>query len=124
MIISTPTPILQLFTDPNNDLGIDCFSKIMFWSLILKDSDGDYKNSVDVYTPATRPAISERTYYPGAQKPGEFRHRSESPAQTAQRETEQRQDQAVQSMNEDSFAQSLKENFNAEIVPGSVKPVV
>ena len=49
---------------------------------------------------------------------------SESPAQTTQRETEQRQDQAVQSMNEDSFAQSLKENFNAEIIPGSVKPVV
>jgi len=48
----------------------------------------------------------------------------ESPAQTTQRETVQRQDQAVQSMNEDSFAQSLKENFNAEIIPGSVKPVV
>jgi DNA polymerase-3 subunit gamma/tau len=48
---------------------------------------------------------------------------SESPAQSTQRETEQRQDQAVQSMSEDSFAQSLKENFNAEIIPGSVKPV-
>ena len=49
---------------------------------------------------------------------------AESPAQVTQREVVQRQDQAVQSMNEDSFAQSLKENFNAEIIPGSVKPVV
>jgi DNA polymerase-3 subunit gamma/tau len=48
---------------------------------------------------------------------------SESPAQTVQRETEQRQQQAVRSINEDSFAQSLKEKFNAEIIPGSVKPV-
>ena len=48
---------------------------------------------------------------------------AESPAQVTQREVVQRQDQAVQSMNEDSFAQSLKENFNAEIIPGSVKPV-
>ena len=48
---------------------------------------------------------------------------SESPAQTTQRETDQRQQQAVTSMNEDGFAQSLKENFNAEVIPGSVKPV-
>ncbi len=48
---------------------------------------------------------------------------SESPAQTTQRETDQRQQQAVQSINEDSFTQILKENFNAEIIPGSVKPV-
>jgi DNA polymerase-3 subunit gamma/tau len=48
---------------------------------------------------------------------------SESPAQTTQRETQQRQQQAVESINEDSFTQSLKENFNAEIIPGSVKPV-
>ena len=48
---------------------------------------------------------------------------SESPAQTTQRETKQRQQQAVQSINEDSFTQTLKENFNAEIVPGSIKPV-
>jgi len=48
---------------------------------------------------------------------------AESPAQTVQRETVQRQEQAVQSINEDSFAQSLKENFNAEVIPGSVKPV-
>ena len=49
---------------------------------------------------------------------------TESPAQTSQRETSERQDQAVQSINEDSFTQTLKESFNAEIVPGSVKPVV
>jgi DNA polymerase-3 subunit gamma/tau len=48
---------------------------------------------------------------------------SESPAQTAQRETIQRQEQAVESINQDSFTQALKENFNAEIIPGSVKPV-
>jgi len=48
---------------------------------------------------------------------------SESPAQMVQRETEQRQQQAVRSINEDSFTQTLKENFNAEIIPGSVKPV-
>jgi len=48
---------------------------------------------------------------------------SESPAQTTQRETNQRQQQAVESINEDSFAQSLKEHFNAEVIPGSVKPV-
>ena len=49
---------------------------------------------------------------------------SESPAQTTQRETDQRQQQAVQSINEDSFTQALKDNFNAEVIPGSVKPVV
>jgi DNA polymerase-3 subunit gamma/tau len=48
---------------------------------------------------------------------------SESPAQTTQRETVQRQEQAVTSINEDGFTQALKENFNAEIVPGSVKPI-
>jgi DNA polymerase-3 subunit gamma/tau len=48
---------------------------------------------------------------------------SESPAQTVQRETVERQEQAVASINEDSFTQTLKEQFNAEIVPGSVKPV-
>lgn len=48
---------------------------------------------------------------------------TESPAQTSQRETSERQDQAVQSINEDSFTQTLKENFNAELIPGSVKPV-
>lgn len=48
---------------------------------------------------------------------------SESPAQTVQRETDQRQQQAVESINDDSFTQALKDNFNAEIIPGSVKPV-
>jgi len=48
---------------------------------------------------------------------------SETPAQANSRETEQRQQQAVESINEDSFTQSLKETFNAEIIPGSVKPV-
>jgi DNA polymerase-3 subunit gamma/tau len=48
---------------------------------------------------------------------------SESPAKTVQRETSERQQQAEQSINEDSFAQNLKEQFGAEIIPGSVKPV-
>ena len=48
---------------------------------------------------------------------------AESPAKTVQRETSERQQQAEQSIDEDSFAQSLKEQFNAEIIPGSVKPV-
>ncbi len=48
---------------------------------------------------------------------------NESPAQTIQRETNQRQQQAEQSINEDSFTQTLKENFNAELIPGSVKPI-
>jgi len=48
---------------------------------------------------------------------------NETPAQTTQRETDQRQQQAVEAINEDSFTQSLKENFNAEIIPGSVKPL-
>ncbi len=54
---------------------------------------------------------------------GESEHNNETPAQTTQRETDQRQQQAVAAINEDSFTQSLKENFNAEIIPGSVKPV-
>jgi DNA polymerase III subunit gamma/tau len=48
---------------------------------------------------------------------------NESPAQTVQREAQQRQQQAVEAINEDSFTQTLKETFNAEIIPGSVKPV-
>lgn len=48
---------------------------------------------------------------------------AESPAQTVQRETAKRQQQAEQSINDDSFVKLLKENFNAEIIPGSVKPV-
>jgi len=47
---------------------------------------------------------------------------NETPAQAKQRETDQRQQLAVESINEDSFTQLLKENFNAEIIPGSVKP--
>ncbi len=50
-------------------------------------------------------------------------NKNETPAQTTQRETDQRQQQAEQSINEDSFTQTLKENFNAEIIPGSVKPI-
>jgi DNA polymerase-3 subunit gamma/tau len=48
---------------------------------------------------------------------------NESPAQTVQRETVERQEQAVAAINQDSFTQTLKEQFNAEIIPGSVKPV-
>ncbi len=49
--------------------------------------------------------------------------KSETPAQTTKREIDQRQQQAVDAINEDGFTQILKENFNAEIIPGSVKPV-
>lgn len=49
--------------------------------------------------------------------------RVETPAQSQARETDERQRQAESSVEEDSFVQALKENFNAEIVPGSVKPV-
>jgi len=48
---------------------------------------------------------------------------TESPAKTVQRETSERQQQAEQSINEDSFAKTLKDNFNAEVIPGSIKPV-
>jgi DNA polymerase-3 subunit gamma/tau len=48
---------------------------------------------------------------------------AESPAETQQREIRQRQKQAEQAIEEDSFTRSLKENFDAELVPGSVKPV-
>ncbi|MCK5262877.1 MAG: DNA polymerase III subunit gamma/tau, partial [Gammaproteobacteria bacterium] len=47
----------------------------------------------------------------------------ETPAQSQARETGERQQQAEASIEGDSFVQALKENFNAEIVPGSVKPV-
>ncbi|MBE9560227.1 MAG: DNA polymerase III subunit gamma/tau [Proteobacteria bacterium] len=53
---------------------------------------------------------------------GESVSENETPAQTTQRETDQRQQQAVESIDEDSFTQVLKESFNAEIIPGSVKP--
>ena len=48
---------------------------------------------------------------------------AESPAQTIKREVDERQQQAERAVEEDSFTQSLKESFNAELVPGSVKPV-
>ena len=47
----------------------------------------------------------------------------ETPAQSQARETGERQQQAEASIEGDSFVQAMKENFNAEIVPGSVKPV-
>lgn len=48
---------------------------------------------------------------------------AETPAQSQARETGERQQQAEASIDDDSFVQAMKENFNAEIVPGSVKPV-
>ena len=47
----------------------------------------------------------------------------ETPAQSQARETGERQQHAEASIEGDSFVQAMKENFNAEIVPGSVKPV-
>ncbi len=47
----------------------------------------------------------------------------ETPAKAAAREQDERQQQAEQSIEQDSFVQAMKETFNAEIVPGSVKPV-
>jgi len=47
----------------------------------------------------------------------------ETPAQSQAREMNERQQQAETSIEGDSFVQAMKENFNAEIVPGSVKPV-
>jgi DNA polymerase III subunit gamma/tau len=45
----------------------------------------------------------------------------ETPAQAAARERAERQAQAEQSIERDGFVQALKDNFNAEIIPGSVK---
>jgi len=45
-----------------------------------------------------------------------------SPAQLRQQQIEARQQQAVQSIEQDSFTRALKENFDAEIVPGSIRP--
>ncbi len=47
----------------------------------------------------------------------------ETPAQAAARERAERQAQAEQSIEQDGFVQALKDNFNAEIIPGSVKSV-
>lgn len=48
----------------------------------------------------------------------------ETPAQIQTREKSERQQQAEQAIEEDSFVQAMKDSFNAEIVPGSVKPVI
>jgi len=48
----------------------------------------------------------------------------ETPAQSQAREIGERQQQAEASIEEDSFVRAMRENFNAEIVPGSVKPVI
>lgn len=47
---------------------------------------------------------------------------AETPAQAEAREKDERQLQAEQSIEEDGFVQALKQNFNAEVVPGSVRP--
>lgn len=47
----------------------------------------------------------------------------ESPAQTVARNQAQRQQSAEESIQQDPMVQALKENFNAEVVPNSVKPV-
>ncbi|VAW70596.1 DNA polymerase III subunits gamma and tau [hydrothermal vent metagenome] len=46
----------------------------------------------------------------------------ESPAQTVARGQAERQQSAEQSIQQDPVVQALKENFNAEVVPNSVKP--
>ena len=46
----------------------------------------------------------------------------ETPAQTEVREKDQRQLQAEKSIEEDGFVQAMKETFNAEVIPGSVRP--
>jgi len=47
----------------------------------------------------------------------------ETPAQTMAREIDERQRRAEAAIEEDSFVQAMKKNFNAEVIPGSVKPV-
>ncbi len=47
----------------------------------------------------------------------------ESPAQTQARNVADRQQSAEESIQQDPMVQALKENFNAEIVPNSVKPL-
>ena len=46
----------------------------------------------------------------------------ETPAQTKAREKDERQLQAERSIEEDGFVQAMKETFNAEVIPGSVRP--
>jgi DNA polymerase-3 subunit gamma/tau len=48
---------------------------------------------------------------------------AETPAQNDVRVRDERQQQAEQSIENDSFVQMMKKNMNAEIIPGSVKPV-
>jgi DNA polymerase III subunit gamma/tau len=47
----------------------------------------------------------------------------ESPAQTQARNVADRQQSAEDSIQQDPMVQALKENFNAEVVPNSVKPL-
>jgi DNA polymerase-3 subunit gamma/tau len=47
---------------------------------------------------------------------------NETPAQAEAREINERQLQAEKSIEEDGFVQAMKETFNAEVVPGSVRP--
>lgn len=47
----------------------------------------------------------------------------ETPAQTQTREKSERQQQAEIAIEEDGFVQAVKKSFNAEIVPGSIRPV-
>ena len=48
--------------------------------------------------------------------------RHETPAQAEAREKDERQLQAEKSIEEDGFVQAMKETFNAEVIPGSVRP--
>lgn len=48
---------------------------------------------------------------------------TESPAQTQARTQAERQQSAEESIERDPMVQALKENFNAQLVPNSVKPV-
>ena len=47
----------------------------------------------------------------------------ETPAAAEAREKSERQRQAEKAIEEDGFVQAMKEKFNAEVVPGSVRPV-
>jgi DNA polymerase-3 subunit gamma/tau len=47
---------------------------------------------------------------------------AETPAQAEMREKNERQLQAEKSVEEDGFVRAMKETFNAEVVPGSVRP--
>ena len=47
---------------------------------------------------------------------------TETPAQAESREKGERQLQAEKSIEEDGFVRAMKETFNAEVVPGSIRP--